>query len=1303
MECSRQAAVMTLRHAAKMTCASSLALSSKAKLVPISDDLSRSNLLQCAERATFSISNLIQTIHNSSADPFSTSTQTLLISQGKEMASADAALVAMVKRTGVHVTDLSKKTDLLTCADMLQKALKDLLTASESCEEYAGGKEAKEAMQGLDALLADFDAAEMAVGTGAQIHSAHAAVPLSQLAVMVDASAKRTRASRLALEHCATSSPEMIGHASLQFQQALSEFGDAVKSMAALERDKKVQREILKESKALVSDSIAHVHAVKRVSVSPSDESLQQAMQVQGRLVSDDIDRVLDVARGVDVSILDDAIKAIATAAQRTKQDFAPTKDFAKYRGDVLEQMESVVAAVENVATAAERNLRALPQTVPVLTHALDELIAAVQGASATVKDPESRPELLRAGVQMATGVVHVLQAAKAIAGGGGGGEQLLSSAKDRVSNANLVLTNAVNPGKVALELAVERVRCALSGFSDSSSEHFTKTPLLDISESARSLGTSTSVLLTSVLNDPVLFARVAQEIAKATEGIVSSSRVAADPGATEYSFIAKKMIDDCRLLAAENDFGRIVSAARSVGLKSTELVGAVSNDTSPMGTQLKPVVKYVAASSLDVYRQLQNVARRNPGSQDALRASVARLQGILEDFHSRSTSGKASNPALTAKLLANTEDVAHTTEDLLLKSLRVSQTPKDSIALNELYRTASALSKGIQDLLSSISGMAPGAAETAESTDKIQASIQKLQVLSLTAIGGKMQRSSESKQACQEQVIAQARTLTGDVAKLVKSTVENQDLIGSSSLSVADTLAKLVSATESLAGTSNTPHQQAATVDMAKGAADSVLQVMLAVRNAAANPFDTDALEQMSQSSQTLRNSISDIVMALQGDFVAQQECDNAIGHVRSLSSSIAVGAPSRESYHVLRKAIHSKAIDLLTSLNNLTQISQSNPDQVGMSAKEVAEIIAPLIQNISSAAGSTSPAVGQEIIQITKSTVDSVLETMQSSKSLAGDRQNAALNQQVSQSLNKVTQLVMKLQESVKQGDVSERTMDDAIRKIRSVASALESAGLMSSAGQFEMDLDPAKTLADYHAELVKKSKDLRVACGEVFLGASGPIDSLAQSTTKLAAAMEAIGVVSRYNAALMSDSFSQQAIIHGAKAITIACQQHVLAAKDANSRPNDPKAEKSLNASNKATDEAISQLMEMASKASADIVENIKRVDEAKAKITTGYGEFSQPTFTGNVKAKPEDLLASSRQISKMSAQIVSSVGNSSDMVVEAVQDIATGIVSLFSDSRGCTRLTNDPQVWIYFGLYFFIISWSLLFLISYFFLL
>ena len=1278
-ECSRQAAVMTLRHCAKISAASGMSLASKARLVPVNDDGTRQNMLQCADSAAKAISKLVGSINSSTNDPLSAATQAALIGDSKAVAGTEAALFACVKRSGNAVTDLSKKTDLLSCADMLQKAMKDLLSACDACEEFAGGKESKEAMQGMEALQADLDAVEMAISTGSGIASAHPGVPVTQLAFLLEEQCRVFQMAKDALQQTARTNPDLIGQATLQYQSKLADFVDVAKSMIAGERDKKVQRQILSEAKQLTGDGATHIGSAKRVSVSPNDEAIARAMYDLGAKVHSESEALLGIAKGVDLSIVDNSIKTIAASAQKTKTDFQPDKEFTSYRGDVLEQMESLGLAVENVASAAKDNIRALAKVVPVLTHVVDELITGVSGAAATAKDPESKPELLRAVVQVATGVVYTLQAVKTVANGGDASG--LEKARERVNNASGALLDAISPGKAALEDAMMRLQKALANLSSGAATSYTKTPLQDISEGARAVSNATSTLLTVVLDDPTQFSRAARDIAAGTEEIINSSQVAVDPSATEHTFAAKKMFTDCDVLRDSTDFTKIAAAARNIGHASNEIAVNVANDKSAEGTKLRPPAKKVAAAALDVYRQVQGVARNVPNARENMQVSAAKLRAALEEFLnvSSSTRKKSVDPKLANNLTTSTRGVAEATESLLAKSLFTSNNPKDNIALNELYQSANVLSKGIQELLTTISAMAPGAQETAKATEQVQSSIQKLQVMSLSAVGGRLQRCNEPKQVCQEQVIEQARALAENVTKLVKNTLEEQDQIGQSTLEVASNLASLVGATTNLAGTSSVGQQQAATIDMSKGAADSVLKVMYAVKSAAANPFDNDALEELSNSSQTVRNAVSEIVIGLQGSHVALQECDQAIEDVKGAANNISPKADRNIPYHQSRKNINTKTIELVTALSHLSQLAQNNPDQVGMASRDVAALAAPIANHVSLASGTTAdPNTRAVLVSAAKDVFAQTVQALELSKQLAGDRDNQEFQQKLSSTMNNVTSKIMKLQDTVKQGDVSEKAMDEAIKSIRACTSQLESAVLMSSAGQFEVKLDENKTIADYHGDLVRSSKAMKLACVELFASANRPIDQVSAAAKSVAKDMENITEVSQKNAGMLSDNFSQQAVIHGTKAIAIACQQLILAAKDVSDRPNDPKAEKSLGTANKAADEAVSQLIEIASQASAEIVENIKKVDAAKVKITNGYGEFSKGSFTGNQKATPENIIISARQVAKSSAQVVSSISSSSEMVMEAVGDIADANIALFSDSRGCTRLTNDKEV-------------------------
>mmetsp|Transcript_35961 Transcript_35961/g.101212 ORF Transcript_35961/g.101212 Transcript_35961/m.101212 type:complete len:2433 (+) Transcript_35961:59-7357(+) len=1275
-EFSRQAAMMTLRHLAKVTCAHGLNVSSKARLVPVSDPNSRGQLLQNADTTTQAISKLLASIQQSTGDPFNPAVQANIIGESKKVAGAESALVACSKRSGNAITDLSKKTDLLSCADDLQRSLRSLLEACDQCEDFAGGKESREAMQGIEALQADLDAAEMAIGTGQAIQSSHPGVPASQLAYLLEESCRRFHATNDQLQNTARQRPELVGQAILQYQHALAEFVDVARSIAAAEREKRVQRQIVAVSKELVGDCVQHVGASKRVSVSPNDVDAINGMAQAGHVAGARADTLLDVAKGVDLGIVDQAIKSIASSAQKTKTDFQPSQDYVNYRGDVLEHLDAAAMAISNVSSAALQNLRALPKLVPVVTHATDNLIDAVSGAAATTSDPESKPELLRTVVQVATGVVQVLQAVKTTASGGDAGS--IEKAKERFNGSSELLLNAISPGKAALESAIERVREALQ---DQGAMQYTKTPLQDISEAARAISNNTSTLLTIVREDPGQIARVSRDIATGAEDITRASRVATDPSASIYTFAAKKIHADCATLTTSTDFRSIVAAVRSLGLATTDLVNNLGTDPSKEVEALRPLGKRMAGGSLDVYRQVQGVARRTPGARQKMLSSAAQLASLADDFYRQTASIRKAELSQKAcdDLLRSTRSVTETTEDLLVKSSHVSANPKDSLGLNSLYQAANALSKGIQDMLVCISSMAPGAVETKQAIQTVQGANQKLQVLSLSAIGGKLQRSNEPRAACTERVIGEARELAENVGRTVKSTLENQSQIGVSVQSVAESLNKLVADTEALARTSSAAQQQAESVDLVKSTATSVLKLCYAVQRAAANPYDTEGMQELQNSSQEVRNSISEIVMGLQGDHAAQQECEQEISRVRQLAGGLQPTKGSgRVQYHEVRMGINARTIELVSALNQLSQLSHNNPDQVGMASREVADLVGPLVEQMSLAAGNTDPAVQQGVLAHGKETVEAVVRTMEHAKTLASERDSAEHQQAMSQSLNEVTSLIMVLQEAVKQGDRAEKAMDEVVKKIRSCTTGLESAGLLSAAAQFDVPVEEGKTLADYDKELTNCNKAIRMACVELVTSANGSITLIVDAAAKVGGGMEAISTVSQKHACLLADNFSQQAVLHGAKALSIACLQVVLAAREVSNRPNDPKAEKNLAAANNAADKAAAQLLDIAGKAAVDIVEKIKRVDAAKARITESYGEFSKATFRGNQKATPENIVIASRLLAKASAQVVSGITSSAEMVMEAVSDISDANVNLFKDGRGCTRLTSDAQV-------------------------
>src|SRR5690349_14008047 len=99
---------------------------------------------------------------------------------------------------------------------------------------------------------------------------------------------------------------------------------------------------------------------------------------------------------------------------------------------------------------------------------------------------------------------------------------------------------------------------------------------------------------------------------------------------------------------------------------------------------------------------------------------------------------------------------------------------------------------------------------------------------------------------------------------------------------------------------------------------------------------------------------------------------------------------------------------------------------------------------------------------------------------------------------------------------------------------------------------------------------------ALGKTFKDLAGQVDNVAKDTKEVAS--------------LMGDLLSQQDVLTAAKAVAIASQGLILASKEAAMHPEDQGAQKKLHDNHAATSSAVSDLINVSEKASAEAVKGI-----------------------------------------------------------------------------------------------------------------
>lgn len=314
----------------------------------------------------------------------------------------------------------------------------------------------------------------------------------------------------------------------------------------------------------------------------------------------------------------------------------------------------------------------------------------------------------------------------------------------------------------------------------------------------------------------------------------------------------------------------------------------------------------------------------------------------------------------------------------------------------------------------------------------------------------------------------------------------------------------------------------------------------------------------------------------------------------------------PTR-SYHECQAEMNNVSKSLVSALNSLVSAAKSKPEEVGLASKKVAAVIPPLIELTRlAAAASTDAEAKQRLPEGTREIVNATLNVINDAKLVASDRKNPQLQNALGASFKNITTAVGQLVNAIKAAPASEKDVDRALEEVAKTMAELDTAALFAAAGQLEADTTAYPTLEACQNGLLNVSKAIAQAVnGLVEAGKSGTPDQLGGHAKALAQSLGQLSKIAKATACIAGDSVSQQSLLTSARACSIAGQQLVLSARQAQ-KSGDPTDQTALSGSASAISQAVEALIAYAQTASAESSRGIVELDNAAAEIRKMLGK-------------------------------------------------------------------------------------------------
>jgi len=193
-----------------------------------------------------------------------------------------------------------------------------------------------------------------------------------------------------------------------------------------------------------------------------------------------------------------------------------------------------------------------------------------------------------------------------------------------------------------------------------------------------------------------------------------------------------------------------------------------------------------------------------------------------------------------------------------------------------------------------------------------------------------------------------------------------------------------------------------------------------------------------------------------------------------------------------------------------------------------------------------------------------------------------------------------------------------------------------------------------------------------------AKGYQEQFAAASKNAAVIINRMAELSKETASLLPDLMSQQSVLTGARAVTIAAQQMILAGKDAQANPLDNAAQKSLENSIEAVTMACDQLTQLSDSASADLIITIRELQKGIREIRKALTEYQSDDLAGETGATPSDIFESAKGVVSGNGQLLSTYGSAQEEFIEAIQKVTMHGVRMANRAKGARATTGDGSL-------------------------
>ena len=358
--------------------------------------------------------------------------------------------------------------------------------------------------------------------------------------------------------------------------------------------------------------------------------------------------------------------------------------------------------------------------------------------------------------------------------------------------------------------------------------------------------------------------------------------------------------------------------------------------------------------------------------------------------------------------------------------------------------------------------------------------------------------------------------------------------------------------------------------------------------------------------------------------------------------------------------------------SVQNLFQTGKTAPSGVGLPSKQIAELVAKLVNSTKGAIVTLEdPQLQKMLIENAKDVTSTTAKMITFAKKLAEDP--SSQNQQnFAKAFKLVTGSIGSLVKNIREADTGEKDCLQALTEISKVQTDLDAATIFAETGSIGVseDIDLEKVKIEYienckkikvESEKVLKAKLNQNNLGKASLGLSKILADLSEQAKKIAVALV--------------DPQLQKKVLGDSKLVVNKGQQLIMAAKMVCASPKDEKLDGKLKdvfeSNNKEIDntaKSISEKVEFA-------LQTQKSVDSAKLKINDLLKGYA--TMKGS-NPSTKNVISITKEIPLLTGKLVTAKQTDPGSLVTLVQKTIPICEKLLSECKGVLSICPNQEI-------------------------